>query len=154
MRTRIFMFVLLVVAYIVQVEAADYREVGFGLSNTLYINTGGAENGGLSSGLSSVIYIETFFGDSGEGVSEPVIIYTLPYIQAVSNLALIKCDSGVALSWNPISCALSYRIYRSDYPTQDLSQMQFIGQTVDADWVDSTAGNGDKSFYVVITIGY
>lgn len=75
MRYRWFL-VLFIVVLVVSVEAVNNRDVGYGISNTVYIYTGGAPNGGMSIGYSNTLYVQTHLGQSGYGISGPISVDT------------------------------------------------------------------------------
>jgi fibronectin type 3 domain-containing protein len=77
-----------------------------------------------------------------------------PVLKAITNLAIANEDTGIRLSWTPASGATSYKVYRSPQPLQDISQMQYLGETTDPWWIDQTAGSDIQNFYLIISIGY
>ena len=77
-----------------------------------------------------------------------------PVLNAVTNMSIQKNDTGIRLDWTPSIGATSYKVYRSQVITQDIGQMQYLGETTDTWWIDQTTGTASHNFYIVISIGY
>jgi fibronectin type 3 domain-containing protein len=95
------------------------------LASSLSACSGGGSNGGGN-------------GDSGP---------TAP--AAPTGLSATSQDGAIALDWDAVSEADTYRIYRSTSSGVDASGSPLDTGVGSADYVDDTAENGTKYYYVV-----
>ena len=98
------------------------------LASSLSACSGGGSNGGGN-------------GDSGP---------TAP--AAPTGLSATSQDGAIALDWDAVSEADTYRIYRSTSSGVDASGSPLDTGVGSADYVDDTAENGTKYYYVVTAV--
>ncbi len=139
----------------------DYAGPPYTGTSTVYGCNSPVQVGNLSSyilsGLdNSQLYHLAITSVDAFGVESPLSneLVSQPVLRAVADLAIAKSAAGINLSWSQAFGASSYKVYRSELPTSNISQMQYLGETVEPVWLDSTVGAAGKYFYVVISIGY
>ena len=126
------------------------REAGYGISNTISLFNGGGSSD-VAVGVSNSVALSTLLGQSGYGISGAVYIDTI--LPTVASLSIERQLTGIHLAWEPVQGATSYKIYRGSSPYQPKAQMLLLGETTDTNWIDPTASNVFKSFYLIITVG-
>lgn len=104
---KIMMIALLCLAF--AVIYCEDRDVGYGISNSLYIFTGGSPNGGMTFETSNTLMINTNFGSSGYDISEAIAISTgtggyssyriMPVSQAPNPVILDIPEGGYGYAW-------------------------------------------------------
>lgn len=77
-----------------------------------------------------------------------------PVLNAATNVNINTAATGIRISWTPSYGATSYKVFRSPYPQRDPAQMEFLGETTDAWWIDPSASTSNHNFYTIISIGY
>ena len=73
-------------------------------------------------------------------------VYAKGILPAVSNLKATVGTSGVALSWNKVSTAEGYVIYKKNAST---GKFEYYSMTSKTNYLDSKASRTDYSFYRV-----
>ena len=71
---------------------------------------------------------------------------------APTGLSATSQDGAIALDWDAVSEADTYRIYRSTSSGVDASGSPLDTGVGSADYVDDTAENGTKYYYVVTAV--
>lgn len=74
---------------------------------------------------------------------------SLKAVPKVSGLQAIGGNGSVALSWNAVPEAASYRIYRAPIEGGTLEQAATVNGT---DWTDTNVQNGTKYYYAVTAV--
>lgn len=76
---------------------------------------------------------------------------TAAYVGVPGNIALQNVNDCIKVSWNSVSGAFRYRIYRKD--TYNTS-WQLVGESINANYADNTVEDGVMYQYTVRAVGY